>query len=141
MDQNFTTFYKGDIIFLEGQASKCAYIIESGRVGIYREGYRGNRALVRQLGANDLFGEMGLIDKYPRSATAIALQDTRCMVIERSRFDYLTKFNPQFMVNLIKSLTEKLRTTISKLNKIAPLSKTEASDKTSLFGFFPKKGD
>jgi len=139
MDENLKTFYTGDIIFLEGQASKCAYIIESGRVGIYREGYRGNRSLVRQLGKNELFGEMGLIDKYPRSATAIALQDTRCMIIERSRFDYLSKFNPHFMVSLIKSLTEKLRTTITKLNKIEPSSKTTAPDKTTLLGFFHKK--
>lgn len=116
MDHNFTTFYKDDIIFLEGQASKCAYIIDSGNVGIFRENSPGNRTLVRILKKNDLFGEMGLIDKYPRSATAIALTDTRCMVIERSRFNYLTKFNPHFMVSLIKSLTERLRATISKLN-------------------------
>ena len=77
---------------------------------------------------------------YPdKTATAIALQDTRCMIIERSRFDYLSKFNPHFMVSLIKSLTEKLRTTITKLNKIEPSSKTTAPDKTTLLGFFHKK--
>ncbi len=129
MDHNFTTFYKDDIIFLEGQASKCAYIIDSGSVGIFRENSPGNRTLVRILKKNDLFGEMGLIDKYPRSATAIALTDTRCMVIERSRFNYLTKFNPHFMVSLIKSLTERLRTTISKLNGEDTTNKDRPADK------------
>ena len=141
MDHNFVTFYKGDIIFLEGQSSNCAYIIDSGLVGVYREDSQGNRSLVRKLGKNDLFGEMSLIDRYPRSATTIALQDTRCTIIEKSRFDYLKKYNPHFMVSLIKSLTEKLRTTITRLNKIEPSGKTKAPDKSTLLGFFHKKGE
>jgi CRP-like cAMP-binding protein len=84
---------------------------------------------------------MSLIDKYPRSATAIALKNTRCMIIERSRFDYLTKFNPQFMVRLIKSLTEKLRTTIAKLNKAQPLRKDRAAIKTTVSDFYDIKGE
>jgi CRP-like cAMP-binding protein len=139
MDNNLITFYKGEIIFLEGQTSSCAYIIDSGFVGVYREDSSGNRSLVRKLGKNDMFGEMGLIDKYPRSATTIALQDTRCTIIERSRFNYLAKFNPHFMTALIKSLTEKLRSTIINLNKIAPANKSNPSDKTTLSGFFQNK--
>lgn len=137
-DNEAVIFYKGEIIFLEGQDSKCAYIIESGRVGIYREGYRGKRSLIRILRENDIFGEMGLIDKYPRSATTIAIQDTRCLIIERSRFSYLKKFNPDFVNSLIKSLTEKLRTTITKLNKIDSTNKVALPDTTTLPKFLHK---
>ena len=141
MNNYFITFNKDEIIFLEGQSSNCAYIIESGKVGIYREDSSGNRFLVRKLSKKDLFGEMSLIDKYPRSATAIALESTRCIIIERSRFDYLTKFNPQFMVPLIKSLTEKLRTTIAKLNKAQPLRKNRVAIKTTVSDFYDIKGE
>lgn len=142
MDNNFTTFYKGEIIFLEGQSSHYAYIIVSGRVGVYQEDSHGNRSLIRQLGKNDIFGEMGLIDKYPRSATTIALQDTQCTVIDRSRFDYLKKSNPHFVACLIKSLTEKLRTTITRLNRTEPANKkTKPAEKTTMLEFFHTKGD
>jgi len=141
MDQNHITFFKGEIIFMEGQTSNCAYIIESGLVGVFREDSSGNRSLVRKLGKNDLFGEMGLIDKYPRSATTIALQETQCTIIERSRFNYLTKFNPHFMVSLIRSLSEKLRSTINSLNKIATANKSTPKNNTNLSDFFYKKGD
>ena len=141
MNNYFITFNKDEIIFLEGQSSNCAYIIESGKVGIYREDSSGNRFLVRKLSKKDLFGEMSLIDKYPRSATAIALESTRCIIIERSRFDYLTKFNPQFMVLLIKSLTEKLRTTIAKLNKAQPLRKNRVAIKTTVSDYYDIKGE
>lgn len=138
MDNNVIDFYKDDIIFLEGQSSKCAYIIDSGDVGIYREDSLHHRLFICKLGKNDLFGEMGLIDKYPRSATAIALSDTRCMIVERSRFNYLTKFNPHFMVSLIKSLTGRLRTTLSKLNEPAPSTKNSLADKTTPHNY-PRK--
>ena len=83
---------------------------------------------------------MGLIDKYPRSATVIALEKTRCLIIERSRFDYLKKFKPQFMISLIKSLTEKLRTTIVKLNKDGALTKDGLKNKTSVSDYYHNKG-
>lgn len=129
-DQNIITFYKGETIFREGQPSDCAYIIESGNVGIYREDSQGRRSLVYELGEHSLFGEMGLIDKYPRSATVVALTDTRCMIIERSRFDYLKKYDSNFMIGLIKSFTRRLRTTIAKLNEVDPSSKDRLEDKT-----------
>jgi CRP/FNR family transcriptional regulator, cyclic AMP receptor protein len=131
-------FYKGDIIFFEGQYSNCVYIIESGRVSVYQKGYRGKRSLVSILEEKKVFGEMGLIDKYPRSATTIALQDTRCIVIERSRFNYLKNFSPYFVASLIKSLTKKLRGTIAKLNKISPTNKVTLIGTTTLSKFSKK---
>ena len=141
MNNYFITFNKDEIIFLEGQSSNCAYIIESGKVGIYREDSSGNRFLVRKLSKKDLFGEMSLIDKYPRSATAIALESTRCIITERSRFDYLTKFNPHFMVSLIKSLTERLRTTITNLNRAKPSKKGSLPIKTTVSDYYDIKGE
>ena len=140
MNNYFITFNKDEIIFLEGQSSNCAYIIESGKVGIYREDSSGNRFLVRKLSKKDLFGEMSLIDKYPRSATAIALENTRCIIIERSRFDYLKKFDPHFMVSLIKSLTERLRTTITNLNRAKPSKIGSLAIKTTVSDYYDIKG-
>ncbi|MFL2915714.1 MAG: cyclic nucleotide-binding domain-containing protein [Nitrospinia bacterium] len=92
----FTTCIPGDY----------AYIIESGRVGTYHAGYQCKRSLISILKESEVFEEMGLIDKYPRSATTIASEDTRCIVIETSRFNYLKSFSPYFLTSLIKSLTK-----------------------------------
>jgi CRP-like cAMP-binding protein len=135
-DQNIKTFYYGETIFMEGQPSDCAYIIESGSVGVYRDDAQGKRSLVYELGIHSLFGEMGLIDKYPRSATLVALADTRCMVIERSRFDYLKKVNTNFMVSLIKMFTERLRATIAKLNEVDPSGMVTQANKATALDYF-----
>jgi CRP/FNR family cyclic AMP-dependent transcriptional regulator len=109
------TFLKEEIIFRQGERSKYAYIIESGKVGIYKENNFGKRSLVGTLKKSALFGEMGLIDKYPRSATAIALEKSKLTIVDESRFSFLCEHNPKFIVTLIKTLTSRLRDTLGQL--------------------------
>ena len=67
------TFIKEEIIFQQGEKSKYAYIIESGKVGIYKENNYGKRSLIGILKKSALYGEMGLNDKSPLTASAKAL--------------------------------------------------------------------
>ena len=109
------TFVKEEIIFQQGERSKYAYIIESGKVGIYKENKFGKRSLIGILRKSDLFGEMGLIDKYPRSATAIAMEKSKLTLVDESRFSFLCEHNPKFIVTLIKTLSGRLRDTLGQL--------------------------
>ena len=68
-------------------------------------------------------------------------ESTRCIIIERSRFDYLKKFDPHFMVSLIKSLTERLRTTITNLNRAKPSKKGSLPIKTTVSDYYDIKGE
>ena len=65
-------------------------------------------ALLRK---NDIFGEMGLIDNEVRTATAIALEDTRVSVISKKTFDYLLKNDPFALRPLLEVLSQRLRNT------------------------------
>jgi CRP-like cAMP-binding protein len=65
---------KGEVIFHEGNPSDCAYIIGSGSIETLESSPRGQKVL-GILEDNEIFGEMGLIDGLPRSATARALKD------------------------------------------------------------------
>ncbi len=126
-----TTFFKEEVIFRKGEASKYAYIIKSGKVGIYKENDYGKRILVRILRKADLFGEMGLIDKYPRSATAVALEACDLTVVDRSHFIRLSKYSPKFFIILIKTLTNRLRDTLGQLKndgkQVETITKTQIS--------------
>ena len=109
------TFVKEEIIFQQGERSKYAYIIEYGKVGIFKENKYGKKSLIGILKKSDLFGEMGLIDKYPRSATAIAMEKSRLTLVDESRFSFLCEHNPKFIVTLIKTLSSRLRDTLGQL--------------------------
>lgn len=79
-------FFKGKTIITQGDEAFRAYYIESGRVEVVIN--EGDVELkVSELGPGDIFGEMALIDKGPRSATVRALEDTATTVISRDEIE------------------------------------------------------
>jgi CRP/FNR family transcriptional regulator, cyclic AMP receptor protein len=109
-------FYeKGEIIFMQGTPSSCAYIIESGTIEI-SDWNDGDKLVIGYLKENDIFGEMGLIDDLPRSATAIAHENSIVHVLDKETFESLSKKNPDALMPIMKVLTFRLRETLKQLN-------------------------
>ncbi len=79
------TYIPGDIIFHEGDPGCTAYIIERGKVDVSIS-RNGEKLVLTEYKAGDLFGEMALIDETPRSATITVLEHTEVIVIDRSLF-------------------------------------------------------
>lgn len=100
---------KGEIIFREGDASNNTYIIKSGQIEISK-GIGNQKIVLAVLKEGDVFGEMGLIEEKPRSATATALEDTRMAVIDHDTFNELFLKNPASLVPFFKAVFERLRT-------------------------------
>ncbi len=86
--KDFSTYFEtGEFLFKEGDKGDFAYIIESGSVEVSHQS--GNRKLVlSKLGEGDLLGEMAVVDKLPRPASAKALEPTRTIAIP---VDYITE--------------------------------------------------
>jgi len=69
----------GEFFFREGEPALCMYVLESGRVEVLKP-WRGREMSLRRFGPGDCFGEMALIDLFPRSASVRA--ETDCVAIE-----------------------------------------------------------
>lgn len=95
----------GEKIFNEGDPAAELYVIKSGRVEIQQ----GNR-LLGTLEANDIFGEMALIDPAPRSASAIATTDAALVPISKKQFLILVSRAPTFAIDVMAVLVRRLRT-------------------------------
>ncbi|MGR3318929.1 MAG: cyclic nucleotide-binding domain-containing protein [Candidatus Anammoxibacter sp.] len=102
-------FKSGDIIIEEGSQGTCAYIIETGSVEVSRT-YDNVKKILTVLGEKQVFGEMGLIEDKPRSATVTAIGNTILSVISRESFNDLFCKNPKVILSILKALFEKLRT-------------------------------
>lgn len=81
---NVRFFRDGETIFTEGSRSDTAYIIEVGLVEIF-VGSGDDAVQLSVLGPGDIFGEMGLIDNFPRSASARAVCACRCITISAAQ--------------------------------------------------------
>ncbi|HHT9137059.1 MAG TPA: cyclic nucleotide-binding domain-containing protein [Candidatus Wunengus sp. YC60] len=100
---------KGEIIFKEGDISGNAYIIKTGQVEISK-GEGKQKVVLAVLKEGDIFGEMGLIEDKPRSATATALDDVRLKAINHEKFNELFLKDPASLIPFFKAVFERLRT-------------------------------
>ena len=103
---------KGQIIFREGGMSDYAYIIESGRFKVSKTFEDGTVRVVCILKKNDMFGEMGVIEKLPRSATVTAMEDGRVTILGKDDFELLAENHPQALMPIMKLLSSRLRKTL-----------------------------
>lgn len=114
-------YLKGDMIFSENNECDGMYIIDKGRVRVFKTILSNGKAKeveLCELGQKAMFGEMAMIDENRRSASVQALEPTTCTVITKKIFeDQLSKI-PPWMVNMIKILVARLRDTNEKLRNI-----------------------
>ena len=76
----------GKAVFRQDDPGSSLYVIESGVVKVQRTSPEGKEVILAILGAGDFFGELALLDGEPRSADAIAKEDTALLVLERDDF-------------------------------------------------------
>jgi CRP/FNR family transcriptional regulator, cyclic AMP receptor protein len=103
---------KGETVFSQGSTSDCAFIISSGSVEIIENTLEGQK-VIGQLTENEIFGEMGLIDGKPRSATARALEDSVVYIMTQVNFDKLARERPEALLPILKVLSGRLRETMN----------------------------
>ncbi len=98
---------KDAVIFREGDPPSYAYIILRGKVHIAKQN-GSNVALLTTLGANQMFGELALLEHKPRSATAIAAEPTEVLRITPEQFAAKMEKLDGFMKYLIGYLTDRI---------------------------------
>ncbi len=106
------TFGRDDVIFREGEFALTMYEIKSGSVGIYAAYGSDDACLLATLGSGEYFGEMGLAECYPRSATAVALEaDTTVDEIDADEFSAYFEDKPEAVLTIMRALSARLRET------------------------------
>lgn len=110
MESTVLILKRNEIIFNEGDKSDCMYDIRMGRVGIYANYGSKEEKLLTELTKDQFFGEMGIIEGYPRSATAVAMGDmTELTVIAKNEFEDYCKRNPEKTILIMKNMSTRIR--------------------------------
>ncbi len=102
-------FNQGDVIFRENDESVEMFIIIQGMVEIRKSTGQSSNKILATLQKGDMFGEMAIIEKQPRSATAVAVQPTRVLVLNEKLYDNMLGSNPDFARKMNRVLSERIR--------------------------------
>jgi CRP/FNR family cyclic AMP-dependent transcriptional regulator len=100
---------KGDVLFRKGDEGKALYMIIQGKIKISVTSRLGNEVILAMLSDGDFFGEMALLDGLPRSADAVANEDTHLLVLSRSEFLSFIIHNESAAMSILFALSQRLR--------------------------------
>src|SRR5437773_1500724 len=107
-------FTKNETIVRQGEMGLGLYLIAKGRVKVDRE-QGGVRMQVAELGPEQFFGEMSLLDNKPRSATVTGIEDSECVLLTRDSFVKLMNKYPEIPIRMARVLADRLRVANEKL--------------------------
>jgi CRP/FNR family transcriptional regulator, cyclic AMP receptor protein len=103
---------EGETLFEEGDLDNSVYVLEQGRVAIYRS-YQGRQYKLRELAEGDCLGEMALLDCKPRSASVRALEPCSAIRISVAQMGQLYAAYPEqhalIYMNLAREVCRRLR--------------------------------
>ena len=112
-------YEKGQVIFEQDAPSDAFYTIASGRVKIFKMLASGKDLILEVFGTGDPLGAVAAYDGRPFPASAVALEDTACVVIPRPIFFRLLEEHPSLVRGLMLGLTIRL---VELTNRMAELS-------------------
>jgi len=103
-------FKKGAVLFYEGDPGDCMYDVYEGKVGVYSKYGTPEEKLLKEYYPEQYFGEMGLLDHSPRSATAVALESgTSVGVITEEAFGEYFVEKPARVLMVMQQMSNNLR--------------------------------
>ena len=103
------TYKAGAVIVRQGDTSMSFYVVLSGRVRVDQELGDNRRLALREFGQGGYFGEMGLIDDMPRSATVVAIEPTECALLAKWDFGNELREDPDIAIALLPILSQRIR--------------------------------
>jgi len=101
-------FKAGELVFKQGDLGEHMFIIQAGKIEIFVNTPKGEKSLA-VLGAGDFFGEMAIIDKGSRSASARAIGEARAITLDEKTFDLHVQSNPAIVHKILKNMSTRLR--------------------------------
>jgi CRP/FNR family cyclic AMP-dependent transcriptional regulator len=102
------SYKPGEVVFEEGSKGRELFIVQDGKVGVYKVTPDGDVELAR-VDKGAVIGEMSLLDNMPRSATVKAIDPTKLMVVNELTFQTALKAVPVWLTSIIKIVVSRLR--------------------------------
>jgi CRP-like cAMP-binding protein len=100
-------FRAGEVLFREGESGEVMFVIQSGLVRVSKALHGSERTLAT-FGRGDFLGEMAILNAKPRTATAVAVEDTTALVIDGKTLETMIASNSEIALRLIKKLSLRL---------------------------------
>jgi len=112
---------QGHTLFQAGDPGDSLFIVQAGEIELFIKDTAGQKIVLTTAGPGDMFGELAMLDSGPRTATALALNDSEVLVLDRDDLILLFQRRPDAALHMLAALSgltrkadELLRTRVSR---------------------------
>lgn len=102
------TYKKGEMIFFEGDKSEKLYVINSGKVKIFKYTKEGKEQILYIISTGDFLGDLSLLKKEDFKFNAEALEDVNMCQLTKEDFDEAVRENPEIALKILEVLYERI---------------------------------
>jgi len=113
------SYPRNAFILRAGEETDALYIILSGRVKVLIPDEEGHEVILSMIGPHEFFGEMGLLDELPRSASVETLEPCEMLRLSKAGFTGILKDNFELAMLIIRNLVKRLRDADRKIESLA----------------------
>lgn len=118
----FRQVSKGEAVFLQSDPSEAAFVVRAGRVSILLHGPDGREIVIAEMRPGDLFGELGVITRGPRSASAFARTNGELLVVPRPAFLRCMEDEPRLVRQVLELTASRLQLSVNREIALAFMS-------------------
>jgi CRP/FNR family cyclic AMP-dependent transcriptional regulator len=112
---------RGAAVIEAGGRTQSLYIIVSGKLQVVMSDTRGNQVILAVLKPGEYFGEMGLLDDLPRSATVVAREPCEVLALAKADFEACLNQNIELAMTVARGLVKRLRDADNRIGSLALL--------------------
>jgi len=99
----------GQIVLVEGSASSVLYIVQRGRLKLFKTSMKGREQVLKLLRPGDTFNEISVFDEGPNSASARVLEDCQLYLLRRTEIVRLMAERPNIALAITRTFAHQLR--------------------------------
>ena len=112
------SFSTGEVIVRQGNPGVGLFVVVSGRVKIVKTTESGNEIDIAEHGPGEVVGEMSVLDGATRTASVVAVEDTRCLVLASWAFNSFLQNHPEVALEILPVVVRRFRETNEALLKL-----------------------
>ena len=113
------SYPRGVFVMQAGDETDSLYVILSGKVKVVINDDQGREVILGFMGAQDFFGEMGILDDQPRSASVYTLENCEMLRLSKEGFMTCVRENSEVAMLVIRNLVKRLRAADRKIEGLA----------------------
>jgi uncharacterized membrane protein len=129
-------FAQGSRLFETGDQGEELYIVHAGKVEISIRNVTGEKIVLTVAGQGDLFGELSMLDNGPRTANAVAMEDTTLIVLKRDHLLHYFRKKPDAALDMISAMGAMIRKADDLLRTRVSRNVNEEIEKLTVFERF-----